>query len=116
MENTRQKLLTARQIAALRKRFDACKEAISALDWLSEGSVTESRPGSWRWTRKVKAKTVTVTLRRGQVEAFQAAIANHRCLEQLIKEMRSLSQKYLLESTEGPIRRASKKTPKPALS
>lgn len=116
MDNTQKNLLTARQIAALRKRFEACKEAISALDWLSEGSVTESRPGSWRWTRKVKAKTVTVTLRPGQVEAFQAAIANHRRLEQLIKEMRSLSQKYLLESTEGPIRRTPKNRPKPSLS
>ena len=110
-------LLSVSQTTALRARFERCKQALAALDWLSEGSVSENHPGSWRWTRKVKAKTVTVALSTAQAEAFRQAIANHRRLEKLIKEMRALSQAFLLRSIEGPPRRRSpQKHPKSALS
>ncbi len=80
------------------------------MDWLSEGSVSPGHPGTWRWTRKVKARTVTVALSAAQAEAFQQAIANHRRLEKLIREMRALSQTYLLESIPGPPRRRSRQS------
>jgi hypothetical protein len=95
----------AAQSAALRRRFERCRAALGQLDWLSEGSVTEGHPGHWRWTRKVKAKTVTVALSPGQAKAFRRAIAQHRRLEKLILEMRALSQAYLLECLPGPPRR-----------
>jgi hypothetical protein len=98
----------ATQTAALRARFERCKQEILALDWLSEGSVGENHPGTWKWTRKVKAKTVTVALSKAQAEAFAQAIANHRHLERLIREMRSLSQQYLLGSIPGPVRRGTR--------
>ena len=104
-------LLSARQVAALRARFRQCQEALGALDWLSEGSVTHVPPGSWRWTRKVKARTVTVALSATQAAAFQTAIVNHRRLEQLILEMRALSQTYLLQALPSPPRRAPKSSP-----
>jgi hypothetical protein len=98
----------AAQSAALRRRFERCRAALATLDWLSEGSVTASHPGHWRWTRKVKAKTVTVTLSPEQADAFRHAIAQHRRLEKLILEMRALSQTYLLECLAGPPRRHSR--------
>ncbi len=94
--------------AALRRRFERCRAALATLDWLSEGSVTAGHPGHWRWTRKVKAKTVTVTLSPGQADAFRHAIAQHRRLEKLIREMRALSQTYLLECLAGPPRRRAR--------
>jgi hypothetical protein len=97
------------KVAALRARFERCKEEIRGLDWLSEGSVSQNHPGTWRWTRKVKAKTVTVALSRAQAEAFARAIANHRRMETLIQEMRALSQEYLLEGIAGPPRRGPRK-------
>jgi hypothetical protein len=100
----------AAKTAALRTRFEAARQQLLTLDWLSEGSVTEGHPGSWRWTRKVKAKTVTVALSPKQVEAFRAAIQNHRRLEKLILQMRALSQTYLLENLPGPTRRRSRST------
>jgi hypothetical protein len=100
--------ISAAKVAALRARFERCKEEIRSLDWLSEGSVGENHPGTWRWTRKVKAKTVTVALSNAQAEAFAGAIANHRRLEQLIQEMRALSQTYLLTTIPGPARRRSR--------
>jgi hypothetical protein len=108
-------LISEAKVAALRARFERCKEEIRSLDWLSEGSVNENHPGTWRWTRKVKAKTATVALSSAQAEAFTKAIANHRRLETLILEMRALSQQYLLEAIPGPPRRGPRKiVPKPA--
>jgi hypothetical protein len=95
-----------RQAAALRARFERCKQAILTLDWLSEGSVSENHPGTWRWTRKIKARTVTVALSPAQAAAFRQAIDNHRRLEKLIQDMRALSQTFLLQSIAGPTRRA----------
>jgi uncharacterized protein DUF6788 len=105
----KKKSFSPAQVAALRVRFERCKQQIMALDWLSEGSVTENHPGTWRWTRKVKAKTVTVALSPEQANAFRTAIASHRRLEKLTKEMRFLSQTFLLQSIDGPIRRTPAK-------
>ena len=109
INRTKTRPISAAKVAALRARFEHCKEEIRGLDWLSEGSVGENHPGTWRWTRKVKAKTVTVALSAAQAEAFARAIANHRRLEILIQEMRALSQEYLLEAIAGPPRRGPRK-------
>jgi hypothetical protein len=50
------RLLSAAQIVALKKRFERCKTQILALDWVTQGSLSQSPQGNWRWTRKVKAK------------------------------------------------------------
>jgi hypothetical protein len=98
-------LLSATQIAALRKRFQSCKTQILALDWVTQGSLSQSPQGHWRWTRKVKAKTVTVALSDQQAELFGRAIDDHRKLEKLVDQMRAISQQVLLNSVEGPARR-----------
>jgi hypothetical protein len=107
--------LSPAKLRQLQARYQRCKEQLAALDWISEGSVTPNNsPGAWRWTRKVRAKTVTVALSAAQAEAFRRAIAQHRRLEALIKEMRALSQQVLLQSIPGPRRRTPKTVPKPA--
>jgi hypothetical protein len=98
-------LLSPTQMAALRKRFEGCKTQILALDWVTQGSLSQSPQGNWRWTRKVRAKTVTVALSDQQAELFRRAIDDHRKLEKLIDEMRAISQQVLLNSVEGPARR-----------
>ena len=98
-------LLSVPQIAAIRKRFAHCKTQILALDWVTHGSLSQSPQGNWRWTRKVKAKTVTVALSDQQAELFRRAIDDHRKLEKLIDQMRAISQQVLLNSVEGPPRR-----------
>ena len=98
-------LLSATQITALRKRLESCKNQILALDWVTQGSLSQSPQGNWRWTRKVKAKTVTVALSDQQAELFRRAVDDHRKLEELIDQMRAISQQVLLNSVEGPPRR-----------
>jgi hypothetical protein len=73
-------------------------------------------PHAWRWTRKVHAKTVTLALSEPQAELYRQAIANHRRLEQLLSEMRDLSQKVLSGSVPGVRRRPRKIDPKMPLS
>jgi hypothetical protein len=103
-------LLSATQITALRKRLESCKNQILALDWVTQGSLSQSPQGNWRWTRKVKAKTVTVALSDQQAELFRRAVDDHRKLEELIDQMRAISQQVLLHSVEGPVRRKRRKS------
>ena len=101
----KKRLLSAAQIAVLKKRFERCKTQILALDWVTQGSLSQSPQGNWRWTRKVKAKTVKVALSDKQAELFCRAIDDHRKLEKLIDQMRAISQQVLLNSVQGPARR-----------
>jgi hypothetical protein len=92
----------------LQRRFQSLKEELATIGWLTHGSVTPNHPGHWRWTRKVKAKTVTVALSQAQADLFKDAIANHRKLESILHQMRAISQEVLLKSVPGT---AKKRTP-----
>jgi Family of unknown function (DUF6788) len=93
------------QLRRLTQRFEQCKAQLLQLSWFTQGSVFETPEGTWRWTRKVKAKTVTVALSAPQAQLFKEAIARHRQLETLLDQMRSISQQILLQSVPGPPRR-----------
>jgi hypothetical protein len=101
----------------LETRFQALKGELAALGWLTHGSVTPNHPGHWRWTRKVKAKTVTVALSQAQAELFREAIATHRKLESILCELRAISQEVLLKSApKTPKKRTPRKHPKSPLT
>ena len=82
----------------LERRFQELKAEVAQLGWLTQGSVVPNYPGNWRWTRKVNAKTVSVSLSPEQAEVFREAIGNHRKLEAIVDEMRLISQEVLLNS------------------
>src|SRR4029077_15218485 len=70
---------------------------------LGDSRQSEPKPqGNWRWTRKVKAKTVTVALSDQQAELFRRAIDDHRKLEKLIDQMRALSQQCSSTPSKDP--------------
>ena len=54
---------------------------------------------------KSKAKTVTVALSQEQYDWLQQAVANQRKLEQIIRQMQSLSRQTLFETIPGVTRR-----------
>ena len=97
--------LSPEKLARLTQQFEHCKAQLLQLSWITQGSVFETQDHTWRWTRKVKAKTVTVALSAQQAQLFQQAIAQHRKLETLLEKMRTISQKILLDSVPGPPRR-----------
>jgi len=77
--------------------------------WISEGYAQDRGPGAggphYQWTRKVRAKTVSVALSKEQYEWLQEAIANWREVQQIIKEMQRLSRRVLFETVPHPPRR-----------
>ena len=103
--------LTPAKIAKLTGQFEHCKGQLLELSWITQGSVFKTQQGTWCWTRKVKAKTVTVALSAQQAVFFKQAVAQHRKLEALLVRMRNISQAFLLQSAPGPTRR---KRPKPS--
>lgn len=92
------------------QRHRALMQELAGLGWLTDGSVTPNHPGCWRWTRKVNARTVAVSLSTAQAELFKAAIANHRRLESILRELRAISQEVLLNSAEGVRRKSTART------
>ena len=88
----------------MRRRYDLLQKDLIGLPWLLQGTVVETQPKSataratYTWTRKVRAKTVTVSLSPEQAVAFRTAIAANRKVDKALKEMRVLSQNVLMES------------------
>jgi Family of unknown function (DUF6788) len=101
--------LTPAKIARLTQQFEHCKAQLLQLSWITQGSIFQTPQGTWCWTRKVKAKTVTVALSAQQAELFEQAVAQHRKLEELLAKMRDISQTFLLQSVPGPLRRKRSK-------
>ena len=85
----------------LQDRFLELRKELSNLEWITHGSVTPNHPGNWRWTTKVKAKTVTLSLSAEQADLFKEAIAANRKVESILNEMRAISQEILLKSAPG---------------
>jgi hypothetical protein len=108
--------LTPAEVRQIQRRYERLKKELLGLGWICQGSLMHTPPHAWRWTRKVNAKTVTLALSEPQAELYRQAIANHRRLEQVLREMRELSQKVLLGSVPGVRRRPRKIHPKTPLS
>jgi virulence-associated protein VapD len=82
---------------------------LAQLGYLSQGSVFERAPGQqgsrYVWTRKVRAKTVTVALSQVQYHWLKQAVANQRQLERIVDQMQKLSRKIIFENVPGVVRR-----------
>jgi hypothetical protein len=108
----------------LKQRYNALQSKLADLPWILQGTVVERPPPSdsttarptYMWTRKVRGKTVTVSLSRRQFQAFRQAIKANRQIEETLKAMRVLSQTALLNSLPGAkrIQRRKKGQERPA--
>lgn len=97
--------------------FRQLQRRLARLGYVSQGSVFERAPGQqgsrYVWTRKVRAKTVTVALSQEQYHWLKQAVANQRELEQIVEEMQIFSRRILFENIPGVVRR--KRLPKKVL-
>jgi len=95
----------------LQTAYRRLERAVKGQPWVVQGSVNVVAPKSpagkttYTWTRKVRAKTVTVALSETQAHAFREAIAANHCLEEAISHLREVSQTALLDSLPGVSRR-----------
>src|SRR5690348_1873173 len=92
-----QPVLSPSKLRRLQQRYHQLQAEVAQLGWIAQGSLLPNPPRAWRLTRKVRGKTVTTALSPGQAEA----IANHRRLEELLRQMRQLSEIALLGSAPG---------------
>jgi len=103
--------------AARRQEYGRLVARLGSLGWISQGYVQDRGPGAggpcFQWTRKVKAKTVSVALSRHQYQWLKEAIANWRALQDTLQRMQRLSRQELFETIPGPKRR--KRLPKKVL-
>lgn len=105
------RILSPKELRQLQERYQKLQSEIAQLGWIAQGSLMHKEPKAWRLTRKIKAKTTTMALSQVQASLFAQAIANHRRLEELLRQMRELSQIALLGSAPGVRKRPRKNTP-----
>ncbi|MGI8601660.1 MAG: DUF6788 family protein [Verrucomicrobiales bacterium] len=108
--------LSAAAVRRLEERYARLKQELLALGWIAQGTLLLHPPAAWRLTRKHKAKTVTLALSAQQAALYEQAIANHRKLETILRQMRELSEQVLQNSVPGVRKRGRQKHPKPRLS
>lgn len=107
----------------MEKRYARLTARIAKLGFVLQGTITErsivrddpQSPGKdktygpyYQWTFKRSAKTVTVNLTPRQARIYQRAIDNHRKLEKILDEMRTLSLTILEAKTPGVTKRKSR--------
>jgi hypothetical protein len=108
------------KIIRLYARYNALAAQLKGIGLILQGTITERiiEPLNnkekvygpyYQWTRKIRAKTITVNLSHSQVKEYQTAIDNNRKLETTIKDMRELSLKICAATTAGVIKRKSRK-------
>ena len=104
--------MTSQQPAKMKEwktRFDQLRKSLARTQWISEGYVQDRGPGAggpcYQWTRKVKAKTVSVALSREQYTALQEAIDNWHQAQEILARMQALSRQVIFETLPSPARR-----------
>ncbi len=98
-----------RDLPAIRAEYVQLRARLSKVGWISQGYAQNRGPGAggpcYQWTRKVKAKTVSVALSKEQYEALQQAIENWREVQETLRQMQALSRQIIFETLPGPPRR-----------
>ena len=93
----------------LQSEYARLRTRLGRLGWISHGYVQDRGPGAggpcYQWTRKVKAKTVSVALSREQYEALKTAIDNWREAQEILRQMQALSRQVIFETLPNPPRR-----------
>src|SRR5437899_8238235 len=89
--------------------YERLRTRLAQTGWISEGYAQDRGPGAggpcYQWTRKVRAKTISVALSKEQYEWLKSAIANWRTMQATIKEMQRLSREVLFATVPNPQRR-----------
>jgi hypothetical protein len=102
---------SASVLRGLNSAYRALDHTVCGHPWLVQGSVNEVAPKTtsagvtYTWTRKVRAKTVTVALSCQQAAAFRQAIEANRQIEAALNRLRQVSQTALLEDVPGVAKR-----------
>jgi hypothetical protein len=100
------------------QEYQRLQKQLRNLPLLAQGNVfaIEPRPKAprasthYKWTRKVKGKTVSETLSQQQFEVFNEAIEANRHVEEILRRMRQIAQDAILRALPDSPRKQSRKT------
>ncbi len=96
-------------LAQIQTQYARLRARLAKVGWISQGYAHDRGPGAggpcYQWTRKVKAKTVSVALSKEQYEALAAAIENWREIKEILLEMQGLSRQVIFKTLPNPPRR-----------
>lgn len=96
-------------LAHLETEYARLRGRLAKLGWISQGYVQNRGPGAggpcYQWTRKVKAKTVSVALSQEQYAALNQAIENWREAQEILRQMQTLSREVIFGTLPNPPRR-----------
>jgi hypothetical protein len=94
---------------ALEREYARLQTRLARVGWISQGYVQDRGPGAggphYQWTRKVRAKTVSVALSREQFEALGQAIRNWREAERILDRMQQLTRQFIFGTLPDTRRR-----------
>ncbi len=96
--------IPASYLRRLRSAYRALERAVDRQPLLLQGSVNVIAPKSPRgkttysWTRKVRAKTVTVGLSKAQAMSFRKTIQDNRKVEEALAMLRRISLEAMLSN------------------
>src|SRR3989442_13172437 len=93
-------------VRAAAQAYERLRTRLGRLGWISQGYVQDRGPGAggpcYQWTRKVKAKTVSVALSREQYQALKEAIANWRETQEILQRMQVLTREMIFGTLPSP--------------
>ena len=96
-------------IARIETEYGRLRSRLVKLGWISQGYVQNRGPGAggpcYQWTRKVKAKTVSVALSQEQYAALKQAIENWRETHEILQQIQALSREVIFGTLPNPPRR-----------
>ena len=88
------------------EQYQRLQKTLRYLPLLAQGNVFAIAPPEgaprasthYKWTRKLKAKTVTEALSKEQFEALREAIEANKQVEETLRRMRDLAQNAILRT------------------
>lgn len=97
------------KLAGMEAQYTRLRVRLSRVGWISQGYAQDRGPGAggpcYQWTRKVKGKTVSVALSQEQYQALQSAIVNWKEMQEILKQMQTLSREVIFGTLPHPPRR-----------
>lgn len=98
-----------RNVAQIEADYAQLRARLAKVGWISHGYVQDRGPGAggpcYQWTRKVKAKTVSVALSHEQYLAMKQAIENWHEVKKVLEQMQALSRQIIFQTLPNPPRR-----------
>ena len=90
------------------REYARLRASLARVGYLSQGSVVARPPHRgpcYQWSRKEKAKTITVALSEAQYQWLKRAIKNQRDLARTLRKLQQLSHQILFKTVPGIVRR-----------